>query len=51
MAKRFKSVEPCDTDIDSLLAKNVTELFRNGIDEDRYSELVKDENNGRPVMD
>jgi len=49
MAKRFKSVEPCDTDIDSLLAENVTELFRNGIDEDRYSELVKDENNGRPA--
>jgi len=49
MAKRFKSIEPCDTEIDSMLAENVTELFSNGIDEERYNELVKDENNGRPA--
>ena len=49
MAKRFKSAEACDKEIDTMLAENITELFRNGIDEERYNELVKDENNGRPI--
>ena len=48
MAKRFKSVEQCDTNIDETLALNLTELFRNGIDEDRYEELIKSEAKSRP---
>lgn len=48
MAKRFKSTEVCDSPIDELLAENITELFRNGIDDERYNELIKDENNARP---
>ena len=48
MAKRFKSTETCDKAIDSVLADNITELFRNGMDEARYVDLTKDENTGRP---
>ncbi|KAH3876592.1 hypothetical protein DPMN_000439 [Dreissena polymorpha] len=48
MAKRFKTVETCDTPIDSVLAENITELFRKGIDEERYNDLIKEENNVRP---
>lgn len=48
MAKRFKTQERCDVAIDETLAQNVTELFRNGIDDDRYAEMIKDETNGRP---
>ena len=49
MAKRFKTQEHCDNDIDETLAHNITELFRNGIDDDRYNDLIKDETNGRPA--
>lgn len=38
MSKRFKASEPVDSEIDGILAQNVTELFRNGIDESRYSD-------------
>ncbi|XP_053400594.1 heat shock 70 kDa protein 12A-like [Mercenaria mercenaria] len=34
--------------IDDTLAENVHDLFRSGIEEERYSELVKDEINCRP---
>ena len=49
MAKRFKTQEHCDDEIDETLAQNITDLFRNGIDDDHYSELIKDEINGRPA--
>jgi hypothetical protein len=48
MSKKFKTQDFVDENIDSVLANNVTELFRNGIDEERYKDLVKDENNARP---
>lgn len=48
MAKRFKIKEVCDINVDDTLAKNVTDLFRNGMDEDQYNDLTKDENAGRP---
>ena len=34
MAKRFKTQEHCDSVINETLAHNITELFRNGIDND-----------------
>lgn len=49
MVKRFKNQEHCDVDIDGILAENITDFFRNGIDQKRYEELVKDEVNGRPA--
>lgn len=48
MAKRFKMQEHCDKSVDETLSENVNELFRNGIEDERYSELVKDEQNARP---
>ena len=48
MSKRFKSKEICSAKVDETLAANITDLFRNGMNEDQYSEMVKDENNSRP---
>ncbi|MES9884347.1 MAG: hypothetical protein ABW185_26165 [Sedimenticola sp.] len=48
LSKRFRSVEVCDDDIDSVLAETVTGLFRKGMDDDQYMELVKDETTPRP---
>ena len=48
MAKRRKVLEVCDTKIDDTLAENINDLFRNGMNEDQYVELTKDENNARP---
>ena len=44
MAKRFKSNETCDKAV-SALAENINDLFRNGIDEERYQEMIQDETN------
>ncbi|KAH3833465.1 hypothetical protein DPMN_106775 [Dreissena polymorpha] len=48
MTKKLKTVEVCGKNIDETLAENTNELFKNGIDETRYEELVKDERNARP---
>lgn len=48
MSKRFKSREICDVKIDETLASNITDLFRNGMNEEQNSDLIKDENNARP---
>jgi NADH:ubiquinone oxidoreductase subunit D len=40
MSKRFKAAEICDQNIDSVLASNVNELLRNGIDEAKYTDIV-----------
>ena len=48
MSKRFKTREICGDKIDDTLAENVTDLFRNGMNEDQFLELTKDENNPRP---
>ena len=48
MAKRRKVLEVCDAKIDDVLAENVNDLFRNGMNEEQYLELTKDENNARP---
>ena len=48
MTKRCKVQEMCNTQIDELLATNVTDLFRNGMNDEQYTELTKDDNNARP---
>ena len=50
VAKRFKTQEHCDFEIDPVLALNITDLFHKGIDEEMYTDLIKDENNGRPEL-
>lgn len=48
MTKRFKVKEVCGEGIDEVLAQNVTSLFLNGMDEEQYSDIFKDEKNARP---
>jgi phosphopantetheine adenylyltransferase len=48
MAKRFKVKDACGEKIDDVLAQNVTSLFLNGMDEEQYNDLVKDEKTPRP---
>ena len=48
MSKMFKSKEICSAKVDETLAAYITDLFRNGKNEDQYSEMIKDENNSRP---
>lgn len=49
LAKKFKSQEFTDIEIDDTLAENVNGFFLQGIDEKRYLELVADEGNARPA--
>lgn len=49
MAKKFRTCEHVDSDIDDALATNITQLFRNGISDERYNELIKDDLNARPA--
>lgn len=46
--KRFRSGEKCDLPVNDNLAGTVTDIFRNGISEERYRELSKDEKMARP---
>ena len=46
--KKFRSGEKCDTPIDASLAENVTEIFRKGISEERYKDLLKSDKTSRP---
>ncbi|CAC5387541.1 unnamed protein product [Mytilus coruscus] len=48
MSKRFKQKELTGENIDETLAENITDLFRNGMDESQYNEMIKDELNTRP---
>ena len=48
MSKRIKTRETLGDKIDETLAENVTDLFRNGMNEDLFGELTKDESNPRP---
>ena len=48
MSKRFKQKEITGDKIDDTLASNITDLFRNGMDQTQYNELIKDETNPRP---
>ena len=48
MSKRIKTRETLGDQIDETLAKHVTDLFRNGMNEDQFCELTKDESNPRP---
>lgn len=48
LAKRFKTVEVCDKDIDPVLAANMNELFRKGMEEEQYENMVKDDVYPRP---
>ena len=48
LGKKFMSTEVCGNKINQDLADNVNYLFRNGIEEERYKDLIKDEENPRP---
>jgi hypothetical protein len=48
MSKRVKIKEVCSDDVDQTLAEHVTYLLHNGMDEEQYNELTKDDVNGRP---
>ena len=48
MSKRFKQKEITGDKIDETLASNINDLFRNGMDDAQYSEIIKDEVNPRP---
>jgi hypothetical protein len=48
MSKKIKTRETLGDKIDETLAENVTDLFRNGMNEDQFGELTKDESNPRP---
>ena len=48
MSKRFKIKEVCSDDVDQTLAEHVTDLLHNGMDEEQYKEVTKDDVNGRP---
>ena len=48
MAARCKTAESCDKEIDGVLANNIDELFRNGMNEKQYEDLLKHENTNRP---
>ncbi|VDI46090.1 Hypothetical predicted protein [Mytilus galloprovincialis] len=48
MNKRFRSGERCGDKLDEHLADNITDIFRNGISEEKYRELMKDEKSNRP---
>lgn len=48
MSKRSKVKDICGDKIDEVLAKNVNNLFLNGMDEEQYNEIVKDEKTPRP---
>ncbi|CAG2253841.1 unnamed protein product [Mytilus edulis] len=49
MSKKFKQKELTGENIDETLAENITDLFRNGMDESQYNEMIKDELNPRPA--
>ena len=49
LGRKFITAEVCDSVIDQDLADNVNYLFKNGIEEERYKCLVKDEENPRPA--
>jgi hypothetical protein len=48
MSKKIKTRETLGDKIDETLAENVTDLFRNGMNEDQFGELTKDESNPHP---
>lgn len=48
LAKRFKPQESLSADIDSTLANTVTEIFRNGMEDDQYQNMLKSEALARP---
>ena len=48
MSKRFKQKEITGDKIDETLASNINDLFRNGMDDAQYSEIIKNEVNPRP---
>lgn len=48
MWTRYRVKEVWDDTIDEVLAYNIIELFRNGMNEEHYSEMIKDEKNSRP---
>lgn len=48
MGKKFRSGEKCASPINEQLASNITDIFRNGISQERFSDLMKDEKLTRP---
>ncbi|CAG2238894.1 unnamed protein product [Mytilus edulis] len=48
MSKKFRSGEKYAPSINEQLANNITDIFRNGISSERFSDLMKDEKLQRP---
>ncbi|KAH3858561.1 hypothetical protein DPMN_101189 [Dreissena polymorpha] len=48
MEKRFKGKEITDEAVDSALVENINDVLKNGMDEEQYTQMVKDENIARP---
>ena len=48
MANRCKLVDKCDKPIDNILANNINELFRNGMNETLHEEISKQNIVSRP---
>ena len=48
LAKKFKTQEITDNAVDDTLAEHVNDFFTKRIDDSKYAELIKDENNARP---
>ena len=46
--KKFRTGEKCDAPIDTNLAENVTAIFRKGISDERYKDLLKSDKTSRP---
>ena len=48
LSRQFKSQETTCPDVEEGLAETVTAMFRNGIEDDKYAEMIRDEKNPRP---
>ena len=48
LSKKFKATEVCDENVDESLADTVTEVYRKGMDPEKYENFVRDEVTPRP---
>ena len=48
LSKKFKATEVCDENVDEFLADTVTEVYRKGMDPEKYENFVRDEVTPRP---
>ena len=48
LSKKFKATEVCDDNVDEFLADTVTEVYRKGMDLEKYENFFRDEVCPRP---